>query len=145
MFIKPYPPFESPTGDGHNMAWNDPVKRLVYAALNGKMYRNVIGATSDGASTPKAIWNIYPPFGLYWLPCVLHDFAYRSMLEVSEDFGKTWRRVIPEKDYDDSLLLEAMQSQGVDDVTARIIYEAVKNFAYGAYGDDAAEPIKLES
>ena len=33
-----------------------------------------VGFASDGASVPRALWNIYPPFGEYLEAAVVHDW-----------------------------------------------------------------------
>ena len=73
------------TGDGHNVVLPEP---LVYVAKNSVTYVMPTGSKSDGASTPKAIWNLIPPFGTYWLGTVLHDGAYRNVLQALNSDGR---------------------------------------------------------
>ena len=63
------------------------------------------------------------------------------MLE--ELINGTWVRVQLEKSVCGSLLLEAMESLGVDELTAGIIYNAVKKAGHAAFLGDLAQPIKL--
>ena len=32
------------------------------------------GFVSDGASVPRALWNVYPPFGKYLEAAIVHDY-----------------------------------------------------------------------
>ena len=70
-----------------------------------------VGATSDGASTPREIWSFIPPFGVYWMAAFLHDYLYRST-------------DLP-KDICDALLLEAMEDLCVDLPERFAIYHGV--------------------
>lgn len=135
-FLQPYPKFECPTGDGWNFKLCD---FLYYNDSNGNQYRGIVGGASDGASTPRSVWSLYPPFGKYWLAAYLHDLAYRCMIE--KLINGVWRRVQLEKDECDALLLDAMVSLGVDEKDRTIIYEAVKKFAAEAFLEDLAQPI----
>jgi len=33
---------------------------------------------TDGASTPKILWNLFPPLGRYSIAAVVHDHLYRT-------------------------------------------------------------------
>ena len=67
------------------------------------------GFVSDGASVPKVLWNIYPPFGEYLEAAVIHDWfcvlghagtspigsqeAAKLFLEIMEVMGVSkWKR-----------------------------------------------------
>lgn len=135
-FILPYPAFTCPTGDGRNFVLQD---YLYFIDKNGNQYRGIKGGITDGASTPREIWITYPPFGLYWIAAVFHDLMYRAEVEMLVNV--TWIRVQLPKDICDSLLLEAMTSLGVDEITKSIIYNAVKDFGNNSFSDDLAKPI----
>lgn len=47
---------------------------------NGKEVNVIIpaGFITDFASTPKFLWSIYPPTGLYTLPALVHDYLYKN-------------------------------------------------------------------
>jgi hypothetical protein len=125
------------TSDGRNFTLLTP---LVFQCADGRMFRAMIGATTDGASTPQVGWNLIPPFGAYWRAAVLHDAAYRCALE-QQQVNATWVRVMLPKDQADALLLEAMESCGVDFATRETIYEAVTKLGDNAWLGDAAQPI----
>ncbi len=111
------------TGDGHNITL---LEDLTYTAASGEVFTVPIGSTSDGASVPRELWNIFPPFGPYWLAAVFHDWLYRFSSVA--------------KDRCDSLLLEAMLSLGVPQIDARTIYDAVKLFGAGSFNADRRQP-----
>lgn len=46
------------------------------------------GFIFDGASIPRAFWNVLSPTGLLFIPAIIHDFAYRyDYLWVREEDG----------------------------------------------------------
>jgi hypothetical protein len=114
-------PFHVATSDGRNFTLLDDV---FYTSADGTKYRLPAGdGTSDGASTPAAVWAAIPPFGQYWPAAFLHDCAYRDTLEIWD--GVTWDRATLPKDKCDALLFEAMLALGVGEFEAKVIYEAV--------------------
>ena len=110
------------TADGQNMTLLEP---FTYTRKDGCAVTVPAGATSDGASTPSAIWGSLPPFGSYWRAAFLHDYLYRSS-------GAP-------KDFCDETFLDAMQSLGVDGAAARTLYEGVSLFGWSAYAEDQEE------
>lgn len=96
------------TSDGHNIVLLEP---LAYRTNAGEVIIAPAGTTSDGASTPMTIWNLIPPFGKYWKAAILHDYLYRDTQRAKAEC--------------DGLLLEAMESLGVDKVLRDTIYEGV--------------------
>lgn len=127
------------TSDGRNFVLLEP---LVFFCNDGRIYRGIVGGQTDGASVPQAIWDVYPPFGKYWIAAVIHDMAFRCTLEHQQPDG-SWLRVQLDKTTCDALLLEAMDSLGVDQTTRQIIFRAVSEFGDGAFSGDLAQPIKL--
>lgn len=120
------------TGDGriHTV-----MQDVLYCTKARVQYKIPSGATSDGASTPQAIWNIIPPFGSYWKAAFLHDCAYRNTLQVLQDDG-SWVRARVTKDVADLLLLEAMELLGTHEATRVEIYEGVKLGGWKSFEDD---------
>jgi hypothetical protein len=115
-------PMKVETDDGHNFTLLQPYN---YQTNAGELITIPAGTTTDGASVPQAMWNILPPFGTYWKAAVLHDYLYRVTKR-------------PKKECD-SILKEAMESLGVNDLTLLTIYEGV---AIG--GDEAFEEDRKE-
>lgn len=111
------------TADGRNVVLLEP---MVYVTRSGEEIVVPAGATSDGASTPKLMWNLIPPFGVYWKAAVLHDFLYRCT-----------DRPRPECD---RLLLEAMESLNVETLERDAIYEGVREFGNLAFLSDRKKP-----
>lgn len=46
------------------------------------------GFVFNGASVPKAFWNIVSPTGLLFLPAIVHDFAYQNGYLLLKDGSK---------------------------------------------------------
>jgi hypothetical protein len=138
-FLKPYPNYENPSGDGRNL---NALAPLYYTADNGDQYRTMVGADSDGASGPSPVWSFIPPNGGPWyLPSRLHDAGYRCELEKWMPSLQKWQRVMLPKASNDLLLKEAMLSTGVDMARAIAIYEAVAQFGNTSFSEDLAKPI----
>ena len=116
--------FKVSTNDGRNFVL---LEDVTYICKSGETITIPAGATSDGASTPQAIWNLLPPFGKYWRAAFLHDYLYRLS-------GR-------QKSFCDSILLEAMDGCGVDLITRETIFKAVSSFGDAAYLADLAQPI----
>ena len=112
------------TSDGRNCVLLEP---LVYVRMTGEIITVPAGTTTDGASTPRLLWRLIPPFGRYWPAAVLHDYLYRF----------TDRP----KDVCDSILREAMLSLGVDEVTTETIYEGVNLGGWKAFREDRKDLI----
>lgn len=116
------------TQDGRNCFL---LSELVYQSNDGKTYIVPIGAATDGASTPQMAWSVgLPPFGKYWLACVLHDAAYRNTLLCEGSKANLT------KEQSDLLLKEAMKSSDVDDLDLIEIYAGVKFGGWKAFKDD---------
>ncbi len=113
------------TSDGRNMVL---LEEITYTARDGRVITIPAGSASDGASTPPALWPTLPPFGRYWPAAFLHDYLYRC-----SDLPKALC---------DDLLLEAMQSLGVEALEARVIYEGVHYGGASSFAEDRAAQAK---
>lgn len=80
------------------------------------------GTESDGASTPKILWSIIPPFGPYWKECLLHDYCYRYTTYSKRD--------------SDDILLEAMEIAKISWLTRKTIYWGVRMFGQYSFNSD---------
>jgi hypothetical protein len=96
------------TSDGRNFVLLEP---FAYTSNADEVITVPAGATSDGASTPREIWDFIPPFGTYWKAAFLHDYLYRYTQ-------------MPKADCD-ALLKEAMQCLQVDPIEITAIYDGV--------------------
>jgi len=78
------------------------------------------GIVTDGASTPRLLWFLFPPAsGRYLEAAVLHDALYSS-------------KVLPRKVADD-IFLEAMEELGVPPWKRYLLYWAVRLFGGRAW------------
>lgn len=82
------------------------------------------GFRTDGASIPKAFWNILEPFGPYFPAALVHDYLYSG---ASDGHFTTDRQTA------DMLFKEAMFNLGVGWPTRETIYRAVRLFGGRSY------------
>lgn len=108
--------------DGHNFTL---VEKTSYLTRGKKVVTLYPGCESDGASIPRALWQVMPPFGPYWPAAYVHDAAYRYSQLTKEEC--------------DSLFLEIMLSLGTPEAEAQTIYNAVKDCGAGAFAADRAQ------
>ena len=78
------------------------------------------GYLTDGASVPRPVWSIIPPWGEYGQAVVVHDILCEYLTIM--DFGLPVR--ITRRQADD-ILLEAMTVLGVPEHTRRLMHAAV--------------------
>lgn len=126
------------TNDGADDVLLDP---LTFVCRNGVIYRAPIGSTTDGLSTPKIVRILpgYDSTGDDWLSGVLHDAAYRNFLEVrcsNRLADGVWRQAKLTQKECDTMILEAMKSQGVGLIRRHIIYCALRLFGRFAFASD---------
>jgi hypothetical protein len=121
------------SSDGHNFVLLEP---LVYETIDGRTIRAKTGTTTDGASAPKEVWNLIPPFGKYWFSAIMHDAAYRDTLEQLQGDNVTWQKLTLTEDQSNGILAEAMESQGVDTNIKDVIYDAVAGFGKSSFDND---------
>lgn len=82
--------------------------------LLGRVVVVPVGFSSDGASVPRFMWAIYPPFGAYLEAAVVHDYFCVSHSVDSVTAAKVF--------------LEAMEACGVSKWRRRKMYFAVRWF-----------------
>jgi hypothetical protein len=87
------------------------------------------GFVTDGASVPRILWNVLPPFGLHFTASVVHDYLYRALAHLIS------RKVA------DKIFLEILKRDGVPAFRRKTMYQAVRKCGYAAYyhGQKAAE------
>ena len=111
------------TSDGKNVVLAEEL--LYQSPSTGTITKIPIGAKSDGGSEPRIIAPLgLTGYGTEWYSYILHDYYYR----------RTW---LP-KEFCDSMLLEAMRSQGVPETKCMEIYLGVKLGAGKAFDEDRA-------
>jgi hypothetical protein len=73
------------------------LEHLDHQLINGRQLFVPRGTVSNGASVPRLLWWIYPPYGTYTYPAVVHDHLYENNLYTRKfadrqfllDMGKT--------------------------------------------------------
>lgn len=98
------------------------VEEFTYLTRAGELIVVPAGFVTDGASVPRLLWWLFPPFGgNYDEAAVIHDHLYsEAELYAGDDDGHVSRA------HADTLMLEAMGVKGVDIVDARLIYRGVR-------------------
>lgn len=120
------------TSDGHNFAL---LSDQDYTDANGDKYRIPAStAKTDGGSVPRALWNLYPPFGPEWKAYVLHDAAYQDTL--LKAYNGIWIKATLSKRDCDNLLWNALTICGVDCIRKASILTAVKAYGHSAFEED---------
>ena len=97
---------------------------LVYNAGLGHEFSVPAGFITDFASTPRIVWWLIPPFGLYLRASVLHDWLYAN--------GTISRARA------DAIFLEGMKALGVSAWKRWVMYLAVRGFGWRFFGKGAA-------
>lgn len=83
------------------------------------------GFLTDGASVPRGLWNIIPPFGRYNKAALLHDFLYKT--------GRMNRARVTRKQADE-IFLAAMVALDVPGWQRWAMYAGVRVGAWRAWG-----------
>ena len=77
------------------------------------------GFVSDGASVPRLLWTIFPPFYRYTESTIIHDFLYKTQF--------IDRKVC------DKIFLDCMLEDGVNKIVAYLFYFNVRVFGKFAW------------
>jgi hypothetical protein len=80
--------------------------------INGQTHVIPAGFVTDGASVPRGLWNLFPPFGRYFKAALLHDWLYQ--------YGTMTRAQA------DLVFLTAMKELGVGLLTRWAMYAGVR-------------------
>lgn len=83
------------------------------------------GLKTDLASTPRSIWWLLPPFGLYTGAAIVHDQLYTE-----QPYSRH---------HCDQILLEAMKAEGVSWITRWTIYSGVVMGGWYAWNEHTRE------
>lgn len=95
---------------------------LTYYPMAGEAITAQAGFLTDGASVPRLLWALYPPFGgEYDRAAVIHDLLYRF----AEHFAGTDHGHISRGRADD-LMLEMMQVDGFRPSGRRTVWSGVR-------------------
>ena len=102
-------PVVSPFLDGRQWVVRQPVAFTL--EQTGETLVVPEGFVTDFASTPKEVWMLLPPTGMYALPALVHDYLY-------------WTHACT-KEQADAVFLMAMNQMGVDPLKQGLMYNAV--------------------
>lgn len=107
---------------------------FTYRTLAGWTITVPAGFITDGASVPRPLWWLYPPFGGdYDEAAVIHDFLYaKAELFEGDDDGHITRGEA------DAVLLEAMAAKGFRASGRRTIYAGVRAGGWRAWNKHRA-------
>ena len=83
-------------------------------------FRVPAGFHTDGASTPRAVWSIVPPFGRYLEAAVVHDYFYRNRTSLTRKAA-------------DRLFINMMEHAGVPWWKRKSMYFAVRAFGRSSW------------
>jgi len=97
----------------------------VTVLINGMPHVIPAGFVTDGASVPRGLWNLFPPFGRYNKAALLHDWLYQ--------FGAMTRAQA------DWVFLEAMKELGVGFLTRWAMYSGVRAGGWVAWNGYARQ------
>jgi Protein of unknown function (DUF1353) len=81
------------------------------------------GFVTDFASIPRVFWSALRPDGDYTYPAIIHDYLYWTQRTTREEA--------------DQILRFGMEDFGIDSLTIRTIYNAVRVGGSGAWADNA--------
>ena len=89
-----------------------------------------VGFITDFASIPRALWSILPPTGRYGKAAVIHDFLY---IQANATIPGTTTVLL--KAMADKIFLDAMTELGVPAWQRYPMYEGVRLFGRGNFGN----------
>lgn len=123
------------TEDGRNINLAEAIR---LRRDDGAEFKMDIGARSDLASIPQALWSTgLTPFGAYVRACVIHDGGYMNTL-LRQLADGSWALANLTKDECDTLLLDCMVCDGVSLAERDMIYEGVHFGGWKAFRGDRA-------
>lgn len=87
------------------------------------------GYLTDGASVPRPLWSLIPPWGSYGQAAVMHDWLC-EYLRVWDTKENKWIPIT--RDECDNIFNIGMKALGVPNTTRRVMYSAVKVYSHMA-------------
>jgi len=85
------------------------------------------GFVSDLATVPRFFWRLFPPFGRWSIPAIVHDWLYARMY-IRDPITRTMTR----RECDRAFLY-LMRSFGVGFISRYCIYLAVRLFGWSRF------------
>lgn len=114
-----------PLDDGKNWEVKEPFEYRIGEENSSEIIIVPSGFITDFASTPKIIWNIYPPWGKYGKAAVIHDSLYRCQ-------GYNGNYLYTRKQCD-LIMLEGMVVLKVGKFDRWIIYNFIRWFGQNSW------------
>ena len=81
------------------------------------------GYETDGASVPRLLWSLIPPFGKHFYGAIVHDRLYKEYKDITSPIKRSRKQC-------DDIFLEAMKDLGVNFTKRYTIYWAVRGFGW---------------
>ena len=106
-----------------------------YVCDSGEIIHVQQGLITDLASTPRIIWWVYPPFGLYTGAAIVHDKLYTDQPWGTSDIARK---------KSDLILLEAMKVEQVSKITRGTIYSQVRMWGWVAWNQHTKDNKKAQ-
>lgn len=102
---------------------------LVYRSRIGRTITVPIGFETDGASVPRPLWWLYPPFGgEYDRAAIVHDYLYRHAEKfIGDDSGHISRGEV------DRLMLEMMDVDEFRLTGRRVVYRGIRSGGWNTW------------
>lgn len=102
------------------------VERELVAFIDNCLIRIPVGFVTDGASIPRCLWSIYPPWGRYSRAAVCHDYLYSPKCVIIKD-GEAYK---PTRAFADRTLRHLMQWLDCRPQTPWIFWFFVRTFGW---------------
>ena len=107
------------------------LNELEYTSDDGKVFKVESGFETNFASTPKLIWNLYPPIDKYTNASILHDWFYSG-------------NGVENRKQADKRFYQACKDSGLNGFSAWIMYIFVRLFAWFAYTSPKGKKGKID-
>jgi hypothetical protein len=114
----------SPLNDGRRWKLLEEFDYYLCDTPDGAVIHVPQGYVTDFASIPQIFWNILPPWGVYGKAAVIHDYLYG----IQGNYANKPKPQIFTRKECDLIFLDAMKVLGVNWLTRRIMYSAVRTF-----------------
>lgn len=87
----------------------EPFKYFIGSPNSGRYVLVPAGFLTDGASVPRLLWCLIPPWGKYGQAAVVHDYLCEYGTTIDETKGHTAQIVCNDREFADAMFLESME------------------------------------